>query len=437
MRRDRVFATILSLAVSLACIGCSGTDGDDNDKNNKDKQKDQTPLELSKEMLGVGFHHGEAGALQEGGSPGKDVIDSVSKNFSTAFLHVQTYDEHAWKFGEWTNHPHPNASSSDYRGLTFFKKNPGKGRFKPRVADLAEEVSGAFGKKAFANFGIVLDFWRMRQDWYVRWDGNLEEDENLYGEGSYGFFRKSMTDSLITQIREAAAEHKPAYMVIGTDMGRLLAREDKPGLAPDDFSNFKQFYRAATAEIGKASRQTKVGAGFNWDHFARYVAPQYGPEKKGEVPSDETLALAFERAILPFAEVGGVIALASYRSAEGEAGYYEFLATLDDRFDLEETELIWYSIGSPVTSSTSYRPQNTYLEKFIEWNKGVEPEIVAWRSLLNIDGADRANQMIGGRCKQLIDNKKFQLDKHHCFDGLYTTLLQSKDVYDSIVSETK
>ena len=422
---DRLTVLVCLLLLSAAGPACSGSDGEDDEPSDP-----TTPLELSSDNLGVGFHHGEAGVL-----PDRDqqaIVDTAKSTFSHAFLHVQAYDEHSWEFGEWEVYPPQNRQGSDYRDFDAFKTNQRLGRLEPRSADLVDEVQGTFGEQGFEQTGLVIDFWRMRGDWYVRWNGKLDEMVNLYGEGDYGFFRSEMVNALLDDIEAVAEDEQLDYIIIGTEMERLLATDEGEGIAPDDFSNFKRFYRKAAARIQSVAPKTKVGSGFNWDRFARRVAPAYGEVEEGEIPGDATLARAFETVILPFVEAGDILALKSYRKPEGEAGYYSFLASRNRRFDLGGTPLIWYSIGSPVDNASADRKQRTYLKEFVAWNKGLEPEIVAWNSLLNIDRTDGADKK---NCEKMVESKKFQLDEQHCYDGLVDTLFERKDVYEYLIDQ--
>jgi len=426
MTYSSAVATGVAAAVVLGAFGCGNVDED----NGEDGPRELEPLELTRDQLGVGFHHGEAGILE-----GEDLVGETTSTFSTAFVHVQLYDEHTWEFGEWQSYSVPDSERDEYRTPSRFRDDPSQGKFAPRTSDLVEEVRGTFGGD-FDRLGVVLDVWRMRKDWYVRWDGNIEDEVNWKGEGSYGFYRDEMVDDVVSQLKTVASDFQPEYLVVGDGMGRLLAREDQPGLAVDEFANFRGVYSRALQEINEVADSTKVGVGFDWDHFVRHVAPRYGPADRGEVPEEATLERAFRAVLLPFARSGGMLALKSYRPDDGEAGYYEFLASLDRRFEgFDEIDVVWYSIGSPVESSTSYRPQRNYFESFVEWNKGVQPDVVAWRSLLNIEGADRGDQRIAGLCQQLIEQERFQMQTRHCFDGLATTLFQKKGVFEAIEAE--
>jgi len=430
--------TVCTWALCLCPLvaGCGGTD----DGESENASEPDQPLELSETTFGVTVRHGEAGVLDPGDDPDQGAIDGAREVSGTAFLHLQSYDEHTWLFGDWEVHP-PSGNASDYRKAGTFRSDPDLARFENRLDDLVEEVEGtfgAFGGDGFDELGVIFDVWRMRDDWYVRWDGNLDNEENRTGTGGYGFYRSDMTDDLVSQLAAGAETHGPEYLVVGTDMGRLLAREDEPGIAPEEFSNFRQFYERVVAEIREVSPSTKLGVGFDWDRFAREIAPAYGEGSPGEVPPRETLRRAFEALIYPLAEAGGMVALKSYR-APGEHGeHYRFLADLDETYDMEGISVVWYSVGSPVNDSVSYRQQRTYLQNFIEWNEGVEPDVVVWRSLLNMDGADTGDQQIDGRCDALVDDEKgyYQLDVEHCFDGLFDAAFRPKEVFQFVRDES-
>jgi len=431
MHRGVVACLSLVLFAGVACGGSDG--GGDDGSDDPDR-----PLDLAETTFGVTFHHGEAGILDNGEQPDQSVIDRSLSVSGAGFLDLQSYDEHSWQFGEWEVHPR-KSSDSDYRSPGMFRNNPGMARFENRADDLVEEVESRFGEfrnGGFDELGMILDVWRMRGDWYVRWDGTLDAEENRIGRGDYGFYRSDMREDIASQVVSAAGVHQPEYLVVGSDMERLLGRRGEPGLAPDEFSNFRQFYNDVVEGVSDSSPSTRMGIGFDWDRFARHVAPRFGDGETGEVPPRETLRRAFESVVLPSARAGGLVALKTYREPSGEMEHYRFLADLDEMFDMEGISVIWYSVGSPVESSVAYRQQRTFLEEFIEANRGVEPELVVWRSLLNFDGVDLAGQGIDGRCKAMVEEEFFQLDRSHCFDGLFNAVFEPKGLFDFVAEET-
>lgn len=419
------------LAASLLLVACGGSDGSGSD----------TPLEYDSAKLGVGIHHGDADPIALRDSGGNDALDQVPQTFSHAFLHVQAYDAHSWEFGSWERHPTPDEGEDpNFHRNTWYRDNPDQAKVGPRSADLARAVENAFPDDGFDSIGIVVDPWRTRADWYVRWDGKLDSDVNLTGgpdEVDYGFFRADpdddgdMVDNLVEQIAVAAENQTPEYLVVGRNMERLLGTEEGPGIAPDDFSNFRQFYGRVVQRVSEVSPDTKVGAGFNWDRFARSVAPQYGEGKVGSVPPDATLEAAFRAVILPFVRRGDIVALESYRTPEGDASYYDFLGTLGDRFDIGGAPVVWYSIGSPVGPDSNTLQQEKYAEAFRQWNAGVDPEVVAWEALTEIDGARGANQEVVGRCDALRSSEQFgwNMPVERCFDGALDATYGAKEVF--------
>jgi hypothetical protein len=441
-------ATLLVVA-SLCFAGCGGSDGGGNNGDDGDgiDPGELEPLELSADKMGVGFHHGEAEMISQGGSAASDLREAAQENFSTAFLRVKLYDEFAHAVGEWSYRGASGGGGGcdatdpeKYCRQNDFQQNSDLGKVQNRTGHLAQEIERAFGEESFDKMGVVVDMLRARGDWYIRWDGNLSPVEmsntNLFGEGNYGFFDDEMVSSVGTQLERVAAEHQPEYLVIGDDMGRLLAREEKPGLAPDDFANFRRFYQEVAVDIQETSPDTRVGVGFDWDHFVKYVAPLYGPEEKGEVPSDETLERAFESVLLPFAKSGSMLALKSYREPAEDVEYYEFLATLDQRFDLEDVEIVWYAVGSPVEPYTSGQAQADFFKDFVEWNAGVDPAVVGWQSLLDREGtSNQSSQELTSPCGTLVEEERFNLNPSHCVDGLAGTLFQEKPILEAIESE--
>ncbi len=424
--------TIVILACALI-VGACGNSGGKAGGGNNSTQQDREPLTLETSRLGVGLRHGETGYLGEMETDRRQAaIETTTNTFDQAFLHLQSYDEEAPQFGAWTIFPTPRSQP----GAVEFSDNPEKARLAPRTEDLMQEVKGAMGEDGFEQYGLVIDVWRVDGSWYVRWDGEFDRIDDNPRE-QYGFFLDDMYSDLLEQITQVAKDHQPAYIVVGTDMQRLLARRGSDeGLSPAEFSNFKRFFRDVVSEVNRVSPDTMVGAGFNWDRFARQVAPAYGETDPGEAPEDDALLEAFETILLPFAEVGGVLALESRRGKDADASYYDVLATYDETFELEDTPVLWYSIGSPVTI-TSYRDQRVYLQKFLQWNAGVDVESVAWNSLINIDGAGGASGQIReqSRCANLVED--FGMAESRCYDGLYETNLSPKETMTYIEEQAQ
>jgi hypothetical protein len=416
--------TIVGLLLATT-VACGGSDNTSKQTSGDDTKQNTEPLTLESSRLGVGLRHGEAGYLGERETDRRQqAIDATMSAFDHAFLHLDSFDTPAQKFGSWRIYPPTDANPES---STYFQDNPGEAQLVARTDDLFAETQGAMGKDGFENYSVVVDFWRISGEWYLRWDGNFDRLDGNDPKELYGFFLKDMYDDLLRQIRLVAKEHKPRYIVVGTGMERLLAQSDgKEGLDPSDFSNFKRFFRDVVQEVQRVSPDTKVGAGFNWDRFARQLAPRYGETDPGTAPDREALAEAFRNVLLPFADVGHVLALKSRRSENGDAEYYELLADLEEEFELGDTPVLWYSIGSPVEIA-SFRDQRIYLDNFLEWNAGVDVAAVAWNSLLDVDGSGGASGKIReqSRCANLIE--EFGMETSRCYDGLFEANLSKKE----------
>ena len=404
------------------------------------------PLDLGEVDLGVGVRHGAPTALA---SQRPEALETLVEVTDHAVLHVQAYDEVAQKFGAYQIYP-SSEQPSPRQPTEFLGANVANGRFERRAVDLAEELARAEAEAgaAFATQSVVLDFWRLRGDWYVRWDGMLDSDVNTIGKGEYGFYRKAFYDDLLEQVEETAATLEPRYFIVGDGMERLLAGGGGQGLAPAEWANFVSFYQQAAERIHAVSPQTKVGAGVDWDRFVADVAPMYARE--GDSPM-QTLDRAFEAVVLPLVDAGDIVALKSYRAPVREGAEpvdlgsgvlplqdtYQFLRRLEALYAVD-TPIVWYSIGSPVTARVSYLDQQNYLEQFAAWNAGVPVEFVAWRAMLNVSGAEQS----GGtttRCKAYVEgvSNTFEMPLSHCFDGLLDSTFGFKESFEWLQEQTE
>jgi hypothetical protein len=385
------------------------------------------PLALTDVDVAVGVHHGSAiGFAHYGGSS----VETLRAAMPHVFLWVQAYDEAAQTVGEY--HVNPSPVGVNARTATdFLGANVANGNGDRRAEDFANEIDAAeshAGIEPFTSRSYVFDFWRLRRDWWVRWDGTLDQETNRKGQGPYGFYREEFVDDLLGRIQNIAEDQQPRYLVVGHEMERLIQNEDRDGFAPAEFSNFVSFYQQALERIRAKSPDTKVGFGINWDRFVGAVAPLYGDEDE-----DPLLCLdrAFEAVLLPLLERSDIIALESYSETERtDTSGYEYLRRLEQRHQLT-LPVVWYSVGQPVTSVVNYQKQRNYLESFLTWNAGIPVETIAWRSLLNFEGTDTNDQQIAGRCRTFTsEDKKLEMPVVHCYDGLFTSVFSGKATLD-------
>jgi hypothetical protein len=139
-------------------------------------------------------------------------------------------------------------------------------------------------------------------------------------------------------------------------------------------------------------------------------------------------------------EQSDIVALSSYRGPDDAdiefpvanltvKESYQFLRRLNDLYGTQ-APIVYYSIGSPVDSPVGYLAQQNYLQSFADWNAGVDPEMVAWRSLVNFDGTDTANQQISGRCLAFTEgDRDFQMPETACYDGLIDSVFSTKEPF--------
>lgn len=439
-RISRVVAALFAITTVIGAVGCGGGGGGGNGDNGDPGERGD-PLSLQETQIGAGIAHGMVGHLRDGTSTDQENLASISDELDHAFLRLQPYDEHARVVGEWESYE-PAANTTGYRRVGDFQDTPAAGRLavpnddslQGRASDLVEEFQTSFSDDP-PTMSMVIDFWRSRDDWYVRWDGNFGAEVNVEGQGPYGFYHEPMVESLLSQLEQVAEEHEPQFLVIGSDMERLLATDDGEGLAPTDWSNFTRFYRRAADRIRDASGQTRVAVGINWDRFALQVTPRYvGSGEPGEVPSRSEINEAIDTFLAPMWRASDAIALKSYRQAGmvDDNSYFAPLANLQGRSYVQQKPLVWYSVGAPSPTGNDTIQRNM-LSAFLEWNRGVEPVVVGWRMLKDYHGS---RDPIDGRCKTLVESEDHPLPREHCFDGLYDEPTSPKAPMELIQEET-
>jgi hypothetical protein len=390
----------------------------------------------SRAELGVGVFHGDALglAISNAGS-----FQGAAESFEHAFFRLKSYDEYSVSVGEFHSHAiRDEQVDFTVRGPAAFPDTgTSAGRLAPRAADIVLEMDRArdrAGGAGFETVSFVVDFYREVGDWFVRWDGNISSGTNREGMGNYGFDRAEMVEELLDHLEAIAAEHEPAWIVVGDWMERLLVAADATeGISPAQFEHFRDFFERAVVRIHEASPGTRVAAGFHWEHVAGPVAAHLTGVEESEL-GEEELDLAFQQVILPFAEAGDGVAL-RLRVARGEAEpwKYQFLRRLSHLYGLNKP-LVIYSLSTLVTSSSAYRQQRLFLEEILEHLGGVGPEVIAWERLTNIEGVDTADQSVIGRCLALSgEESRVQMEEARCYDGLFS-LGMGKEVFESLAA---
>lgn len=391
-------------------------------------------LEVTTSQLGVGLHHGDSlgAALNRNGAAFVD----VSTVFGHTFFHVKSYDEVAGIVGEFhVQRIRSEQVDFEVRGPMEFPLRSPAARLARRADDIVREFEvakaiadvDAFGEKSF-----VVDFWRERGDWFVRWDGNLNTGSNIEGTGTYGFDREEFSEDLLAELVTMAEEHQPTYLIIGDSMDRMLAAEGyEEGVAPEQFEPFLIFFKEAVTEIKSVAPQTQIMAGFHWENVTGRLAAAYHEVEEADL-DEALLDEVFETMILPFVEAGDGLAIRS-RVARSEMidWKYQFLRRLEDLYT-QSIPVIVYSLSTPISSQAEYPQQRLFVERFAEVMAGVDPAIVVWERLTNIDGVDTGDQSVVGRCQALTNPElRLQMERAKCYDGLLQ-LYQDKPVMTAL-----
>lgn len=417
--------------VALLFISCGEDDDSVVEENRFPTLPAATPFSWADVEVGVGVRSGEAMGIA---TQRAEVLAEVSQTFPHAVLRLQTYDQGAQEVGEYLTFP--AASTVISRGPVDFRaSNVGAGKLSARAQDLSDEID-EFSQLADAEFtekSVVVDFWRLRRDWYVRWDGELGEEANTVGRGPYGFFRSDFSRSILDDIESTASSLTPEYMVVGTDMQRLIRTPEGNGVAPSEFANFMGFYQLAIERIRRASPETKIGFGINWNHFVEFVAPQYGGDGVSEI---EALDTAFELLLLPLLERSDILALSVYAQPGDDGSSYEFLRRLESLYGLA-IPVVVYEVGTPVESVVDYLRQKNFIDDFEVWMAGLPVEFVAWKGMANFDGSDTSNQEPTGRCEVFQDSaRSLDMPASGCYDGLVTSIFSKKEVFTYLQEKT-
>ncbi len=420
--------TLLSvLSVLLLTVGCGGDD------ERFPELSSASPLEYQAETLGVGFLHGATQRLDTDAS--NNALAQTRQVADHAVLRLDVYDLRALSVGEYLQYP--PATQTDYRGVSHFQSNPGDAMLAARAADLHTEISEATQASAgqdFGSYSIVVDFWSDDQQEFIPWDGNIGRPAE-----SNGFFRQDMREETIAELETVASEIEPEYVILGTDMDRLIANADGGRSSDIGFSNYFAFFVEARQAIKAVSPATQVGPGINWDRFATYVAPVIAAGEDAETgvaPGNDVLDRAFQAKLEPLFARADIISLESYVEPDVDAKpYYQFLRRLDDLYGIDKP-VVWYSVGTPTTSTAADATQENYLRQFADWNEGVRPAFVGWRLAFNYDGTNLTGGGVGGRCDKFSsDGSGFGMPLSYCFDGLFSSVLQSKAPYGFLADE--
>ncbi|RAL23494.1 hypothetical protein DL240_04855 [Lujinxingia litoralis] len=411
---------------TLMLAGCGG------DEDPFAPLEPAAPLSLDASQLGVGVHHGDAlaMAIQRPIS-----VELVEQSISHGMLRVKSYDELSTVVGEYHAHSIP-AEYEPRTSADFPTNGTPAGRLAPRTNDLYEEVAAARERAdvdVFSELSVVVDFWRERGDWVVRWDGLLNQDTNIEGKGTYGFTREDMVTDLLDDLVEVAQTHKPRWIIVGDAMDRFLAGPEGEPLSEEEFEAFEDFFVQAVDAIKEVSPDTGVAAGFHWENITGPIAARY---TDGDV-NDQAIDKAFAEVVLPFVKAGDALALRSYANPNDMvASHYQYLRRVESLHGVSKPVIV-YSAGSPITTQTAYTQQANYFNRLLEYLGGVNVELLAWERLTNVDGVDTTDQSVVGRCRALSnpEGRVVQMELSRCFDGLFA-LFMPKAVMDLVAAQS-
>lgn len=402
-------------------------------------------LTLSPAKLGFGYFPGDNVAFNA-----VDPDSSFPQKFSTVFIRSQMSDE--LKIGQ----EGPNTAA--------------QALFSIRTAEIQAELDAV---RVFNSLGLVLDVMRLSdgsqanspEPYLTTWDDKLNRTID-----NYGFYRDEYRVAFLEQVKTAAQNQRPAYLIVGAEMERFLA---VPG-GLDDYANFITLYREAYDIIKSVSPSTKVGAGIDWVRFQEVVArdqvlvaadlpDDLKPATKDEVitcnalPQNDAQKLArLQRACTDKAFMAYVEPLLRYPNPnydpENPAGVAQFLPASDilalslsapsqtfegladncpdDFFGYlrlwsQAWPVVYYQTNWQISSSVSENKQGEWFDVVVARNQGVNVEVFAWANLKDLKTNPDCNK---------LKSSDIGAPDWMCFQGLFSESGRAKDVFTKLTS---
>ena len=410
---------LLPLSLSWATLGC----GDEAETtvasdrlSDAEPQPSAQPLTLSKENTAIPLrpplrrgdeYRGDLTLIKTNSS-----FDTLTNQLGAAVITLQVLDER-----EATTSPEDP------------QQNPAPFQAGKRSRDLVAEIDGALtesGNPDWAEYVLVVDLFRLKRNWLVRWDGtNIRQFEE---PGEYGLWRDDMRQDLkaimVGAVNELLGRGKPLKRVVfGVGMERLLASSDG-GVNPTDYANFVTLFREVKAELATQAPEVEVSAGLNWDNLVTHVAALYTATGKLEDVKFGEIRAAWRDVAEPLYADADFIALSSEpdpslyngNPANLPQSHYALLAEVQG-----PRPVVWHSIHWPVESKAVKALQDDYLERFLALNGGNDVALVSWKQLIDLpEGAADCNSLVS-----------LGAPPSDCYAGLFSDSVAPTDLSDS------
>ena len=390
----RVFVALLIATYFVA--GC----GDDND-NQGPIIDDYDPIELTNQNRGVPLGFGDL-ALAEQIGPSR--LAEISDNFKVGVLTFQLFDQLAYRL--------------DTQPLNEARKDA---KIEERVENLMDELGS---NPLVDEYMFVIDLFLLDQSYLVVWDGKTQR-----GPEDFGFWRMDYRQSIIEQLTGIAATYTPSRMVIGADINRFWS------IDAGDYGNFVTLYRELYFAIKDVSPHTRVAPGIDWPYLVYNQAPTFAGTEEEKIENAYGLLV---EPLMGFSDGDVYIGTADFLGLSAVPDpslfqdnvsnipetFFHYLRGLPD-----ELAIIYYKINWPITSEVYRNKQNEWLEKVLEYNGGVNVELMSWASLADLSDGTCNSMTLG------VDARPTGAPRFVCFAGLWSVSGAQKDVYQQFIGQ--
>jgi hypothetical protein len=294
--------------------------------------------------------------------------------------------------------------------------SPSGGDLDRRIDTLYEDAGYAAALARYDPIYFVVDFQRRDREWLVDWEGRLRDEEINRGTFTFGVRRDENDDDyffdVLDRIQNITEDHVPEAIILGMEMNRYYDQ------APGDWDNYVEFYWMLYDAIKETNAGVRVSAGFNWSYFVEVQVPSFVNE--GEAVTDVApFRRAYNAIIDPLMTRDGgsnsdfvALALIPDPANHGNSPSNipdNYLGGLRLLFGEDDTPIVWFQLGWPVSSSGSSIPGDFYT-RFLAIAGGLNVERVAWYGLTHLIDAD---------C-QALTGDQVGASQTVCFRGMFS-----------------